>query len=201
MTAGRKSRDARTAGGVPKWITATARTVRSSSRLSSATDRAIGAVRGNAVLIDVARRVFAWDAPVPVMVLAAGRPLAGMDGTERLPIVVIDAIGSGASLPHILREVAVLQGETRGFRPVLLLDQPEFAAVRAFGYPVELVIPEAEWDFAGEWADYRARRLAMMLVRYAALSIVGVTDGQLDPVGRRLLASLASYRPWEVRTT
>ncbi len=195
----RQRRAARPPASAPGWLRGAAKTIRNSPRLTSATDRVFGAVQGNRVLVDVATRVFAWDGAVPVAFLEAGRPLDGMAETERLPIVIVDAIGAGAALPHVLREVAILQGETRGFRPVLLLDQPEFAAVRAYGWPMELLLPEAEWAFAGEWADYRARRLAMMLARYRAWTIVGVLDGQLEPGGRRLLGALRTYRPWEVR--
>jgi hypothetical protein len=183
----------------PNWLKATARTIRNSDRLTSATDRVFGAVQGNRVLVDVATRVFAWDAAVPVVFLDAGKPLAGLAEPERLPIIVIDAIGAGDHLDDVLAEVSDLQAETRGFRPVLLLDQPAFGAARAYGYPVELVIPEDEWDFTGEWADYVARRRAMMLARYRAWTIVAVLDGRLDPTGRRLLAQLADYRPWEAR--
>lgn len=199
MRGGRKSAGARPVASAPGWLTGAAKTIRNSPRLTTATGRVFGAVQGNRVLVDIATRVFAWDGAVPVAFLEPGRPLDGMAETERLPIIVIDAIDAGEALPHVLREVAILQGETRGFRPVVLLDQPAFGAVRAYGWPMELVVPEAEWDFPQEWADYRARRLAMLLARYRAWTIVGVVDGQLEPGGRRLLSVLATYRPWEVR--
>ncbi|MEI2774434.1 MAG: hypothetical protein V9G19_00380 [Tetrasphaera sp.] len=189
-------------GGAPGWLQATARTIRNSPRLLAATDRTFGAVQGNRTLVDIATRVFAWDGAVPVVFLHAGRPLRGMAEVERLPIIVIDAVLlDAARVAHVLREVSILQERTRGFRPVFLLSVPEFAAVRAYGYPVELVVPAADWDFERPWPEYVAERLAMMLARYRAWTIVGVQDdGTLEPGGRRLLEVLETYRPWEART-
>lgn len=190
------------AGGAPGWLKAAARTIRTSPRLLAATDRTFGAVQGNRTLVDIATRVFAWDGAVPVVFLEAGRPLAGMAEVERLPVIVVDAVLLDAThLAHLLREVSILQGRTRGFRPVFVASVPEFAAVRAYGYPFELVVPAAEWEFAREWPGYVAERLAMILARYRGWTIVGVcADGTLEPGGRRLLEALATYRPWEART-
>ena len=100
--------------GMPGWLVAAARTVRSSGRLSAASHRAVEGIAA------------------------------------------------------LLGQVAELQEQTQGFRPVLLLSVPAFAEVRAYGWPVELVVNEADWDFEQDWADHVTLRLAMMQTRYQA---------------------------------
>lgn len=188
----------RTSDGKPRWLVRAAQTVRSSPRLSSVGNRAVDGVQGNRTLVDVATRLFAFAGGVPVIFLKGGRGADGVEHPERLPVVLIDAVGSAAGeIPGLLAELCALQEATRGFRPLLLLDVPAFREARAYGYPVELIVPQADWDFDTDWADYYAERLAMIATRYRTWITVRVVDGRLDPLGRRVLARLATYRPWD----
>ncbi len=82
---------------------------------------------------------------------------------------------------------------------MLLLDTPAFAEVRARDWPMELVVPAADWSFATDWDDYLAERVAMMVARYRAWIVVSARTGTLEADGRRILERLEHYRPWEAR--
>ncbi|CCH75449.1 hypothetical protein BN11_700006 [Nostocoides australiense Ben110] len=188
----------RTSDGKPRWLVGAARTVRSSGRLSALGNRAVGGVQGNRTLVDVATRVFAFSGGVPLIYLKGGVAVADVPNPERLPVVLVNAVGAGVeAIPGLIEEVAGLQRETLGFRPVLLVSVPCFREVRAQGWPMELVVPQQEWDFEQEWEDYLAGRVAMIATRYRTWGSVGVVDGRLEPMGRRVLQQLATYRPWE----
>lgn len=188
----------RTSDGKPRWLVRAAQTVRSSPRLSSVGNRAVDGVQGNRTLVDVATRLFAFAGGVPVIFLKGGRGVEGVEHSERLPVVLIDAVATPAeAIPGLLADVADLQEATRGFRPLLLLDVPAFREARAYGYPMELLVPQADWAFDSDWEDYYAGRLAMIATRYRTWATVRVIDGQIEPLGRRLLTGLATYRPWD----
>ncbi|MFZ1372629.1 MAG: hypothetical protein WBP28_06925, partial [Nostocoides sp.] len=188
--------------GMPGWLVAAARTVRSSGRLSAASHRAVEGIQGNRAVVGVATRVLRQGGGVPVILLKSGSGLAGVEHPERLPVVIVDAAGVPVEgIAALLAQVAELQEQTQGFRPVLLLSVPAFAEVRAYGWPVELVVNEADWDFEQDWADHVTLRLAMMQTRYQAWATVAVVDGELAAGGVRLLRSLEFYRPWEASPT
>lgn len=189
---------ARTSDGVPRWLVRAARTARSSPRLTAAGNRAVEGVHGRPALVDVATRVLAFSGGVPVLYLRGGAGVAGVEHPERLPVVLVDAVGCPSdALPVLLAEVGDLQARTRGFRPVFLLDVPAFRELRAYDNPMELVIPEREWDFDEPWADYLATRRAMMATRYRPWTAVAAADGRLEAQGRAMLSLLEHYRPWE----
>lgn len=184
----------------PKWLQGVARTVRNSPRLTSATETVFGRLQGNRTVVDVATRVFGFDLAVPIVFLRAGRALAGMAEVERLPVVLVNAAGMpGDRLTGLLEDLEALQRRTRGFRPVLLLDTPAFAEVRAYDWPMELVVPAADWSFATDWDDYLADRVAMMVARYRAWIVVSARTGTMEADGCRILGRLEHYRPWEAR--
>lgn len=188
----------RSSDGKPAWLVSAARTVRGSERLSGVGNRAVGSVQGNRTLVDIATRVFAFSGGVPVIFLKGGSPVETVEHPERLPVVLINAIGvAGEAIPGVLAQIADLQTRTAGFRPLLLTSTPAFRQVRPYGWPVELVIAQEDWDFPQEWQDYVAARLAMIATRYRTWCTVGVVDSALDPLGVRVLEQLASYRPWE----
>ncbi|GAA1784269.1 hypothetical protein [Nostocoides veronense] len=188
----------RSSDGKPAWLVSAARAVRSSDRLSGVGNRAVEGVQGNRTLVDIATRVFAFSGGVPVIYLRGGAPLDGVEHQERLPVVLVNAVGvEEAHLAGILQQVAEVQQRTVGFRPLLLLSVPAFREVRAYGWPMELVVAQQDWDFPQQWDDYLAQRLAMIATRYRIWSTVGCGDGALDPMGARILERLATYRPWE----
>ncbi|MFZ1577014.1 MAG: hypothetical protein WAT47_01490, partial [Nostocoides sp.] len=164
--------------------------------------RAVEGIQGNRAVVGVATRVLRQGGGVPVILLKSGSGLAGVEHPERLPVVIVDAAGVPVEgIAALLAQVAELQEQTQGFRPVLLLSVPAFAEVRAYGWPVELVVNEADWDFEQDWADHVTLRLAMMQTRYQAWATVAVVDGELAAGGVRLLRSLEFYRPWEASPT
>lgn len=137
-----------------------------------ALEQVLPRVRRNAVLTDLAWRVFAprHGAGNVDVALLPDRQLSGPD-VGRVPVVGVLATGlDEEQAVQLLADLADLQQQTGSFRPLLILDRPVFAAGRRHGFVVEHVIPEQEWasgDF-GEvpWADYLARRLASVIDHY-----------------------------------
>lgn len=128
--------------------------------------------------------------------LAAGNLLGGV-GTETLPVVLVLLIERPLDdVASVVQEVAELQVLTASFRPLFVIDTQAFAAVRRFGYPVELVISRADWndaraewnDAAGSWDTYLRQRLASIVKRYRTSGAVRATSGTLDPIDRALLS-------------
>lgn len=188
----------RTSDGKPLWLVAAARSVRSSPRLSGLGSRAVDGVQGNRTVVDLATRVFALSGGVPVIFLKGGSAIESQEHAERLPVVLVDLVGAEAAvLSQALAEVAQVQARTRGFRPLILVSTPAFRELRGYGWPMELVVAQQDWDFDQAWEDYLAARLAMIATRYRLWSTVGLRDGRLDPLGVRVLEQLATYRPWE----
>ena len=110
--------------------------------------------------------------------LGAGNLLAGQ-GIDNVPVVILSLVESPAeSVPERLEEIAREQLLTGGFRPVLLLSEDHFAAVRVYGWPVELVLSRADWEThehvrdGGGWETYRDGRLQAMRRNYRAAAIL-----------------------------
>ncbi|WP_131106302.1 hypothetical protein [Ornithinimicrobium sufpigmenti] len=159
-------------------------------------------VRRNAVLTDLAWRVFAprHGAGNVDVALLPDRQVSGPD-VGRLPVVGVLATGlDDARAEQLLADLADLQRSTGSFRAVLVLDRPVFAAARRHGYVVEHVVPEQEWASGafGEvpWADYLARRLGSVIDHYQLWHLVRAevpADGgpvRLDRVDEALLRVL-----------
>lgn len=155
-------------------------------------------VRRNAVLSDLAWRVFAPEhgaghLDVP---LHGGRHLTGRD-VRLLPVVGVVAVGLDApAVVALLDRLAGLQRQHRSFRPLLIVDQPVFAEARAHGYVVEHVVPAAFWDpVAGSWEDYLAARLASVTDHYQLWGVLHAQGDALSDRDQALLAALASRLP------
>lgn len=150
-------------------------------------------MRGSSTARALVKRVFDVDAAqrAPLDV-SAGHLLGGV-GTERLPVVVVVMIDVPAGqVREVVDEVAELQLLTAGFRPVFVLDVPEFAAVRRYGYPVELLIDEASWARDDQtWQGYARARLAAVTSTFRSRATVTANRDGLDPTGRLLLSGLA----------
>lgn len=181
-----------------------------------ALEQVLPRIRRNAVLTDLAWRVFAprHGAGQVVVSMHGGRCLAGPD-VDRLPVVGV--LGTGLDQQQaeaLVDHVADLQRRHPSFRPLLVLDRPALAAARRHGYVVELVVPLEDWssgDFGADgcppttssWEAYLARRLGSLTDHYQLwhLARVSVTDGipGLDPVDQALLAHLHERLPADVR--
>lgn len=165
-------------------------------------------VRRNAVLTDLAWRVFAprHGAGHVDVGLLPDRQLAGPD-VGRVPVVAVLATGlADAQAEALMDQLADLQRETAAFRPVLVVDRPVFAAARRHGYVVEHVIPEQQFargEFgAGSWEDYLARRLGTVIDHYQPWHLLRVAPPAsaddaptLDAVDLALLRHLPQRLP------
>lgn len=131
--------------------------------------------------------------------LAGGHLLAGQ-GLDNVPVVILSLVGTpGEEVPERLEEVAREQLLTAGFRPVLVIDGDHFAAIRAYGWPVELVLSREQWeteahlrDEAG-WEAYLTRRLQEMRRNYRAAALLEL--GPDHPMTLTYLRSLGPATP------
>ncbi|QDO87105.1 hypothetical protein FNH13_01180 [Ornithinimicrobium ciconiae] len=110
--------------------------------------------------------------------LAGGNLLAGQ-GLDNVPVVILSLVGTpGEDIPQRLEEIAREQLLTAGFRPVLLISEDHFAPVRAYGWPVELVLSREQWGDSphlqdeGGWEAYVERRLQQMRRNYRAAALL-----------------------------
>lgn len=143
-----------------------------------ALEQVLPRVRRNAVLTDLAWRVFAprHGAGNVDVALLPDRQVSGPD-VGRLPVVGVLAMGlDDTQAEQLLADLAELQRATGSFRPVFVLDRPVFAAARRLGYVVEHVVSEREWASGtfGEvpWPDYLARRLGSVIDHYQLWHLV-----------------------------
>ena len=110
--------------------------------------------------------------------LAGGNLLAGQ-GLDNVPVVILSLVGTPSEdIPQRLEEIAREQLLTAGFRPVLLISEDHFAPVRAYGWPVELVLSREQWADSphlqdeGGWEAYVERRLQQMRRNYRAAALL-----------------------------
>jgi len=156
--------------------------------------RVVDWLRRSTKVRSLVKRIFAIDtaAQVPLDV-TAGRVLGGV-GTELLPVVLVVMIDAETeTIARTVDEIAQIQIMSAGFRPVLVFDGPAFAAARRYGYPVELLLPRADWDAADlgvSWEEYVRRRLALLFATYRASASITVRPDGLDSSTRLLLGSL-----------
>lgn len=165
---------------------------------------ALPAVRRNPTLTDLAWRVFspghgAGEVDVP---FHGGRYLTGPD-VSLVPLVGVLALGLDETQAEALVEdVARLQRETGSFRPLLLLDQPVFAAARRHGYVLDVITPLQGW--AGDEASWRAHvagRLGAALDHYRLWQVLRVTGAGLDELDVALLHHLGDRLPPGLRVS
>lgn len=173
---------------------AVARVVRSSPGYALVTTRVLPALRANQLVHDVVGRALRLDgrAGHRTFHVRAGRFLAG-PGVSRLPVVVVDLVGATeAELAAGLREIAMLQVQTRAFRPVVVTDLPAFGLLREYGYPMELVLAAADWSHADlSWDAYAGHRLAAIVAHYRGVMVLRMPNGRVDPHDRIVLVGLA----------
>jgi len=101
------------------------------------------------------------------------------------------------NLDHVVQDVARYQLLYASFRPVFLLDQPEFAVTRRFNYPTEIVIQPDQWDFPDHtWAKYFTQRLGQIIRVYNVSMLVHIPPDGIDHAMRTVLATAQAYSRW-----
>lgn len=125
--------------------------------------------------------------------VTAGRLLVG-DGIDRLPVIAFDLTGmSGDQMHRAVESTAAHQLITGAFKPVFIMDQPEFGATRAYGYLAELLVAADEWraDQAAR-ADYLRRRLDSILSAYGCVAVIRPSADGLGEVSRVLIERIVA---------
>lgn len=160
--------------------TSTVRRVRSVPAAEAAAVRVVTRVRDSGLARKAVSRAFDIDVTGVggTVFLGSGHLLAGA-GLENLPVVVLSLVGTPAEeVAPQLDAVAREQVLTAGFRPVVVLDSDHLALVRGYGWPVELVITEADWLAAdGAWGDYLEHRLQQIRRDYQASALLPLGAG------------------------
>lgn len=142
------------------------------------------------------KRVFAMDTTASVPLDVAPGNLLARVGTESLPVTLVIIIGADAeTIERTVDEIAELQVVSAGFRPVIVTDRPVFRAMRRYGYPAELLVPEEDWNADDQgltWHEYARARIALLFSTYRASASLSVGPEGLDAAARLLLSSLRS---------
>lgn len=185
-----------------------ARWARRTPGYQAAVQHVLPAVRRNATLTDLVWRVFmpqhgVGTLPVP---FTGGRHVGGRDAAL-LPVVGVLALGlDHDEVERLVEQVADLQRCERSFRPLLVLDRPDFATARRHGYVVELVVPQQHWadhpqagsrteGAATSWSAYLGRRLADIVDHYQLWHLARVGPEGLDPLDLAVLRAIAPRLP------
>ncbi|ANS79293.1 hypothetical protein SGUI_1897 [Serinicoccus hydrothermalis] len=159
-------------------------------------------VRRSPTLTDLAWRVFAprhgaGHVDVP---LRGGRHVVGAD-VSRLPVVGVLATGlDEAQAEALVDRVGDLQAELGSFRPVLVLDQPVFAAGRRHDVVLELLVPRRAFEQGGHgdpggWEEHVARRVAGLVDHYQLWHLARAGADGLDPLDERLVRAIGARLP------
>lgn len=169
-------------------------TVKQIPGVGPARRRVLAAARGSSTLRELVRRLYHVDQGVPTpMDITAGTLVEGV-GTETLPVTLVVVLGADEQgFERTVAEVARLQRVTAGFRPVLVTDHPGFPVVRRYGYPLELLVREQDFEPVVQgrtWEEYARARLALLLSSYRATVTVAVGPDGLDDPSRLLLSAL-----------
>ena len=166
-----------------------------------ALEQVLPRVRRNAVLTDLAWRVFAprHGAGNVDVALLPDRQLADRElpasELSLLPVVGFFATGlTDEQAAHVMADVAASQRETGSFRPVFLLDRPIFGTARHHGYVLEHIVPQEDWvgGLFGQvaWKDYLATRLASAVDSYQLWQLLQLEPTGLSELDRALLRAL-----------
>jgi hypothetical protein len=158
--------------------------------------RVLRKARNSTAMRRMVQKVFAVDtaSAVPVDV-TAGRVIGGV-GTESLPVVLVVVVGADVdTLEEVVDETARLQLLSAGFRPVIVTDVDAFAAIRRYGYPVELLIDREAWaaqSQSGLWEEYVRDRIGLLFATYRATASVSAGPTGFDDAARLLLSAIRS---------
>lgn len=158
----------------------------------------LGGMRDSPAVQSVLRQLQkdAWSVSVPPDV-AGGNVLVDAD-TSTLPVVLVVVIGAPpATIDKTVEQVAVLQRETAGFRPVFVTDTPALRLARRYHYPAEMLVGRCIWRQAEHndvpWEDYARKRIGLMLAAYGTSASVTLGPAGLDDAARVVLRSLRAF--------
>jgi hypothetical protein len=116
-----------------------------------------------------------------------------------LPVTLVVLLGADEEIAiQVGRTVAELQVRVGGFKPVFLVDQPVWAALRRFGYVVDHLVPQAEWErwpASGAWSDYLMHRLRDCRRDYGARTTVVLPADAA--ASRDLVAAAVGAGSWD----
>lgn len=188
-------------GSVERVALALVRRARRVPRAEAAALRVASTVRANQLARTAVSRAFDMDLEGigGTVFLDGGNLLAG-EGLDNVPVVVLSLVGTPEELVgERLEQIGQEQLLTGGFRPVLIIDGDHFAAVREFGWPVELVLSRPQWqaeeslqDDAG-WEAYLTRRYQAIRRNYRAAALLEF--GPEHPLTLTYLRSLGPATP------
>lgn len=122
-----------------------------------------------------------------------GRLVAG-DGSDRLPVIAFDLTAmSEDQIRQAVESTAEHQLITGSFKPVFIMDQPEFGATRAYGYLAELLVAPDEWrGDRAERTKYLRDRLESILGAYGCAAVIRPTTDGLGEVNRILIERIVA---------
>lgn len=157
-------------------------------------------VRSNELMVDVIGRLIgdthALGASLNPLVTtrdAEARKGLGHLGSWPVVAVVVGPVGPGATT-RLVEQLVELQRRLGGFRPLLVLSEPETAAARAAGLPFE-ILPPCPDDAADDtaWRAVRARRLVSITDHYSTWLLIEAQADRLRPEDVELLEVLPAY--------
>jgi hypothetical protein len=131
--------------------------------------------------------------PPPGASVTPGDLLSG-HGAQLLPVIAFDLTGMAEpDLHSAVESIAAHQLITGSFKPVFLIDRPEFGPMRTYGYLAELLIAPDEWrGDPSSRSAYVRRRLDSILQAYACAELVRVSGDGLSEVGKAAIDKAAS---------
>ena len=131
--------------------------------------------------------------PVPGVDVAPGRLVSGY-GVRELPVIAFDLTGmSEDQVRSAVDGIAGYQLISGSFKPVLLLDQPSFGPIRAYGYVAELIIAADEWQANDSQRErYVQLRLQSIMIDYGCAGIIRASPEGMGEVSAAVIDKLTS---------
>lgn len=163
-------------------------------------------VRSNELMVDVIGRLIgdthalgASLNPLATTRDAEARKGLGHVGSWPVVAVVVGPVGPEATT-RLVAQLVELQRRLGGFRPLLVLSEPETAAARAAGLPFEILPPHLG-DGADDttWRAVRARRLVSITDHYSTWLLLEAQTDRLRPEDVELLEALPAYLELQTR--
>lgn len=134
----------------------------------------------------------------PLLRVPGGRLLTP-EQAKHLPVAMLVLLGAGDRVDEWVERVAQAQAESAGFRPLFVVDTPDFTRLRHYAYLFEYVMPYADWatlEEPADWPRYVQGRLDRLVYRYRPSTVLVLPNSPLDDESESntpsLLASIAS---------
>jgi hypothetical protein len=122
-----------------------------------------------------------------------GRLISG-HGVEHLPVIAFDLTGMDEEqISCAVDSIAAHQLIAASFKPLFLIDRPEFGTIRSYGYLAELLIAHDEWrNDSGDRIDYVRSRLDSIERDYACAAVVRGDAQGLGEIGTLLIERIVT---------